>query len=175
MRTVGQIRATAAALNKLGARDISRGEAEQILNNAYVIVRNLRGRQKRRQLDIRRIMIGRTNGGRMLTLVIEETPEPTTWLIITGWDSSAQERTIPRRGESMSNSRNQIPDPEPGDFDAELATVSNADLEFVEAGSGAEFAIEILIAGEDALRLGQIATERDQSPSEVIAELIRSA
>jgi len=28
------------------------------------------------------------------------------------------------------------PDPQPGDFDAELESISDADLEFVEAGSG---------------------------------------
>lgn len=30
-------------------------------------------------------MIGRTDGGRALTLVIEQTADPTTWLIATGW------------------------------------------------------------------------------------------
>lgn len=97
MKTVSQLHATVAALNKLGARNISRGEAEQVLNNVYLIVRNLRGSKKRRQPDTRRLIIGRTNGGRTLTLVLEETPEPTSWLIITGWDSSVQERTILER------------------------------------------------------------------------------
>ncbi len=33
------------------------------------------------------------------------------------------------------------PDPQPGDFDAELETISDADLEFVEAGNGAKVTI----------------------------------
>jgi hypothetical protein len=42
----------------------------------------------------RRQLIGRTDGGRALTLVIEQTLEPTTWLVITGWDSTEAERKI---------------------------------------------------------------------------------
>jgi hypothetical protein len=97
-RTISQIRATEAALGKLGARGISEAEAEQVLNNAYVIARNLRGVSGRRQPSARRALIGRANGGRVLTLVIEQTIEPTSWLIITGWDSSRAERTILDRG-----------------------------------------------------------------------------
>jgi hypothetical protein len=97
-RTIGQIRATEAALEKLGARDISEQEAEQVLNNAYVIARNLRGRAPRHQPSERRTLIGRTDGGRVLTLVIEETLEPTSWLIITGWTATESERKILDRG-----------------------------------------------------------------------------
>ena len=92
--TISQIRATEAALGKLGARDISEEEAEQILNNAYVIARNLRGRAPRRQPGARRTLIGRTDGDRVLTLVIEETIEPTSWLIITGWTATERERKL---------------------------------------------------------------------------------
>jgi hypothetical protein len=44
----------------------------------------------------RRLLIGRTDGGRTLTLVIEQTLDPTTWLIVTGWDSSPRERKLLR-------------------------------------------------------------------------------
>jgi hypothetical protein len=30
----------------------------------------------------------------MLTLVIEQTVDPTTWLIVTGWDATTAERRI---------------------------------------------------------------------------------
>ena len=40
---------------------------------------------ERRQREVRRILIGRSDAGRFFTLVIEETIEPTTWLIVTGW------------------------------------------------------------------------------------------
>ncbi len=67
------------------------------------------------------------------------------------------------------------PDPEPGDFDAELEAISDAELEFVDAGSGLEISIEVLVEGEDARRLTRIATERGQRPGEVVAELVRNA
>jgi hypothetical protein len=67
------------------------------------------------------------------------------------------------------------PDPQPGDFDAELEAISDADLEFVEAGSGLKISIEVLVEGEDAQRLSQIAAKRGQKPGEVVAELVRNA
>jgi hypothetical protein len=39
-------------------------------------------------------MVGRSDGGRVLTLVIERTIEPTTWLIVTVWSSTEAERTL---------------------------------------------------------------------------------
>lgn len=75
----------------------------------------------------------------------------------------------------MSELPTNAPDPQPGDFDAELATISDEDLEFVEAGSGLEISIEVIVKGEDAKRLTRIATERGQQPGEVVAELVRSA
>ncbi len=86
--------ATEAAIDKLGARGISVSEAEQMLWNRYVVVRNRRGGVVRPQRSIRRLLIGRSDSGRLLTLVIEETVEPTTWLLITGWESTPAERMI---------------------------------------------------------------------------------
>jgi hypothetical protein len=40
------------------------------------------------------MLIGRTDGGRRLTLVIEQTIDPSIWLIVTGWRATATERTI---------------------------------------------------------------------------------
>ena len=91
---VNQLLATEAALDKLGARGISVAEAEQTIWNLHVIVRNRRGSPERRQPDTRRLVIGRSDGNRVLTLVIEETVEPTTWLLITGWDSTPAERKM---------------------------------------------------------------------------------
>jgi len=75
----------------------------------------------------------------------------------------------------MSKLPTNAPDPQPGDFDAELETISDEDLEFVEAGSGLAISIEVLVEGEDAKRLARIASERGQRPGEVVAELVRSA
>src|SRR4051794_25519556 len=65
--------ATEAALDKLGARGISDDEAEQVARNRHVVINNLRGDRNRPQPSERRLLIGRTNGGRALTLVIEKT------------------------------------------------------------------------------------------------------
>ena len=75
----------------------------------------------------------------------------------------------------MSKLPSDAPDPQPGDFDAELETISEEDLEFVEAGSGLAISIEVLVEGEDARRLARIASERGQRPGEVVAELVRNA
>ena len=79
-----------AAIEKLGARGISVDEAQQIPRNANVTVRNPHepGDSKRR------LLIGRTDGGRPLTFVIEATIDPTTWLIVTGWEAAGAERRM---------------------------------------------------------------------------------
>ncbi len=86
---------SAAAAEKLGVRDISDGEAEQLTDNRYVIAPN-RGRRRRsaRKMQNRRLLIGRTNGGLALTLVVEQTLDPTTWLVVTGWNASKRERKM---------------------------------------------------------------------------------
>jgi hypothetical protein len=94
---VNQLLATEVALDKLGARGISSAEAEQAIWNRHVVIRNRRGQAKRRQREVRRLLIGRSDVGRFLTLVIEETIEPTTWLIVTGWESTSAERMILER------------------------------------------------------------------------------
>jgi hypothetical protein len=88
---VHQLLATDAASDKLGARGISADEAGQLPRNRHVIVRNpaAAGEQSKR-----RLLIGRTDGGRELTLVIEQTIDPTTWLIVTGWNATAAERNL---------------------------------------------------------------------------------
>lgn len=67
-----ELRATTAAVDKLGARGISEAETEQLIHNRNVITPNPGG------VGDRRLMIGLTDGGRTLTLVIEATVEPTT-------------------------------------------------------------------------------------------------
>jgi hypothetical protein len=76
------------ALEKLGARSIAAEEVAQLLRNPHATIRNPR------DPDRRRLFIGRSDGGRALTLVIEQTPDPTTWLIVTGWSATLAERGI---------------------------------------------------------------------------------
>jgi uncharacterized DUF497 family protein len=88
---VHELLATDVALSKLGARSISADEAEQVARNQRVTVRNPAAGTDQGK---RRLMIGRTDGGRVLTLVIERTVDPTTWLIVTGWSSTRAERNL---------------------------------------------------------------------------------
>ena len=90
---IAELLVTEVAIDKLGARGITTHDARQIPRNAHVIVRNPRKTSPGK----RRLLIGRTDGGRALTLVIEQTVDPTTWLIVTGWDSSPRERKLLRR------------------------------------------------------------------------------
>ena len=87
---VAELLVTEAAIDKLGARGITTEEARQVPRNSHVVVRNPRVETPGK----RSLLIGRTNGGRGLTLVVERTVDPTTWLIVTGWDSSARERRL---------------------------------------------------------------------------------
>lgn len=38
--------------------------------------------------------MGLTDGGRALTLVVERTIEPTSWLVVTGWTATKDERRM---------------------------------------------------------------------------------
>lgn len=94
MDVVHELLVTKVAADKLGARGISIEETEQLVDNRYVIAPNPGRRRRRRRELARRLLIGRTDGGRGLTLVVERTTEPTTWLVITGWSMTDRERKI---------------------------------------------------------------------------------
>ena len=87
---VFELLATEVARDKLAAR-ISTVEVEQLPQNEHKTVRNPR---ERSEPGRRRLLVGRTDGGRVLTLVIERTVEPTTWLVVTGWSASDAERKL---------------------------------------------------------------------------------
>lgn len=92
--SISQLLATDIALDKLGARGISAGEARQLPRNDHVVVSNPR---EGGEPGTRRLLIGLSDGGRALTVVIERTVDPTTWLIVTGWSSTAVERKLLER------------------------------------------------------------------------------
>jgi len=79
---------TDRGLEKLAARSISFREATQLPGNRHVVVRNPSDPERRR------LLVGATDGGRVLTLVIEKTVDPTTWLLVTGWSATLAERRI---------------------------------------------------------------------------------
>ena len=88
---IAQLLATDAARVKLGARGISTAEAEQLPRNRHATMRNPHGGGEEGD---RLLLVGRTDGGRALTLVLERTVDPTSWLIVTGWEATARERRI---------------------------------------------------------------------------------
>jgi len=88
---VHQLLVTDVALDKLGGRGISAAEAEQLLRNPHTTVRNPRRASEPAK---RALLIGSTDGGRILTLVIERTVDPTSWLIVTGWSATEAERKM---------------------------------------------------------------------------------
>lgn len=90
MDAIHELVVTEAGVEKLGKRGISTAEAQQLLWNTNVTVRNPRDRKG----EGRRLLVGRTDGGRVLTLVVERTSDPTTWLIVTGWESTARQRNL---------------------------------------------------------------------------------
>ena len=67
------------------------------------------------------------------------------------------------------------PDPQPGDFDAYLATADADDVEAHEGDPDARLSIVFDLSGEDAQRLERIATQRGQTVSEAISDLLRDA
>ena len=91
---ISQLLTTDVALDKLGARGISAAEAEQVPRNRHAMARNPRGPKEPPK---RLLLVGRTDGGRVLTLVVERTLDPTTWVVITGWSSTDAERRILER------------------------------------------------------------------------------
>jgi len=67
------------------------------------------------------------------------------------------------------------PDPQPGDFDAHLATIEADDIEIHKGDPDARLTMVVNITGEDAERLGRIATQRNKGVSDVISDLLRDA
>jgi hypothetical protein len=67
------------------------------------------------------------------------------------------------------------PDPQPGDFDADLATIDPRYVEVHDGNPDAKLTIIVGIEDEDAERLQRLVTARRQRPSEVISSLLRSA
>ena len=75
----------------------------------------------------------------------------------------------------MTNDPWTDPDPQPGDFDAELAQIDERYVESHPGNPDAKLRILISIEGEDVLRLERIAQARGKKPGDVVAELLRDA
>lgn len=66
-------------------------------------------------------------------------------------------------------------DPQPGDFDADVAAIDPRYIEAVPGNADAKLTIVVGIEDEDAEQLQRLAAARGQRPSEVISSLLRSA
>ena len=71
---------------ELARHEITPREVMQLLRNRYTVRRNKRDRTGDRQL------IGVTDGGRVVTVVLAATAVPDRWRPVTGWTSTASER-----------------------------------------------------------------------------------
>jgi hypothetical protein len=67
------------------------------------------------------------------------------------------------------------PDPEPGDFDADLARIAPALVESSDGNPAAVLRIIVSVQGEDARRLERIAAARGRKPGDLVADLLRDA
>ena len=67
------------------------------------------------------------------------------------------------------------PDPQPGDFDADLAGIDPHYVETHPGNPDAKLRMLISVEGEDVLRLERIAQARGKKPGDVVAELLRDA
>jgi hypothetical protein len=78
----------ARAASKLTARGIAASEIEQVRRNGPYVTRNPQPR-----VAGSRLMIGETDGGRTLTVVIQpDADDASAWHVMTGWQSSPRER-----------------------------------------------------------------------------------
>ena len=66
------------------------------------------------------------------------------------------------------------PDPQPGDFDAELAKLDESAFEYHEGNPAAKLRMLVSVEGEDLARLERIAQARGTQPSAVLTDRARS-
>jgi hypothetical protein len=67
------------------------------------------------------------------------------------------------------------PDPQPGDFDAEIDAMGPDDVEVHEGNPDAKLTVLVGVNAEDARRLAELAAERHTTLEQVVAELVRNA
>jgi hypothetical protein len=67
------------------------------------------------------------------------------------------------------------PDPQPGDFDADLAKLDPRHIERHEGDPEARLIVLVGVEGEDAKRLERLAEARGKNAAAVVSELLREA
>jgi hypothetical protein len=66
-------------------------------------------------------------------------------------------------------------EPQPGDFDQDLATIDPRYIQRHRGNPKGKVRILLTVEGEDAERLQRIAAARGQKPTDLVAELLRDA
>jgi len=67
------------------------------------------------------------------------------------------------------------PDPQPGDFDAEIGAMDPRKVQTHEGDPEAKVTVLVGVDAEDAKRLAEMADERGESVEQVVADLVRNA
>ena len=75
----------------------------------------------------------------------------------------------------MSESPWTALEPQPGDFDQDLATIDPRYIERHHGDIDAKVRVLLTVEGEDARRLQRIAAACGQKPTELVADLLRDA
>jgi len=70
---------------------ISVCEVNQVIGNPHLIARNPK------RDDGSRLLIGRTDGGRTVTVAVVPTEDPSAWRPVTAFDATPAHRTLLRR------------------------------------------------------------------------------
>lgn len=79
-------------LEEMGRHGVSKREVEQVISNRHITAANPRGEPGSILLK------GETDGGRVLTIPLASSDDPTTWRPATAFDASADQRaTFSRR------------------------------------------------------------------------------
>jgi len=74
-------------LGEMAAHGVSAAEVVQVIGNQHITAPNRRGETGSV------LLIGETDGGRVLTIPLAPTHDPTTWRPATAFDASRQQRT----------------------------------------------------------------------------------
>ncbi|MGI9020092.1 MAG: hypothetical protein ACR2G3_05215 [Solirubrobacterales bacterium] len=73
---------------KLARHGLVPEEILQLLSERHITRQNPKGPAARIQL------IGQTHGGRVLTVLLDPTDDPSVWRPVTGWDAEAEETKL---------------------------------------------------------------------------------
>jgi hypothetical protein len=88
-RYVDELRVSAGAEDELAAHGVTPDEVLEVSWDDPAFFRDTVG--------LRELMIGRSMGGRLLTIVVQAAPDFGVWDVVTGWDSGTGEQTAWQR------------------------------------------------------------------------------